>query len=130
MIIRKVTESQLDLAADAARVVLTTKPKGRGFQVKVERRHLGPWQRLGFQRRADGERRRCNGVCWHGFREFMRQVYALAPDAVFVTAMIRYDGSEDFEAKHGETYHVQVGSQQADPAYYGELCECSEGWAS
>ena len=48
--------------------------------------------------------RRLAAVCWHGHREWMREVFKSAPDAIIITALARYTGSANFEATHADTY--------------------------
>ena len=127
MLVRGLTDVQLYACAKAAEVNLfNVRRQGRGFRFQLHRAGPGsPWGRLAFSRKADGERRGCGGVCWHGHRSFMRAVYHVNPEAVIITAMIRYEGRDDFERRHTATYFRMVGPQ-ADLEYYGGLCKCTE----
>jgi len=69
--------------------------------------------------------RRVHAVCWHGFRDYFRAVYRLTPGAVFSTAVDRWQGSEDFEARYKASGHRNVGSQMA-PRCAAEVCACPE----
>jgi len=48
---------------------------GNCYRVKLK---LGPtkkYQRLGFMKNKNGSRRKINAVCWHGFRDFLIELY-------------------------------------------------------
>lgn len=94
---------------------------------RVNRKDAIKYGRYGFVRnRTTGNRRRTPGsVCWHGHRDFMRALFAMAPDAVLVTAFATYKGREHFESSHWETGDRNVGSQM-DPVTISELCDCEE----
>lgn len=83
------------------------------------------YQRLGFSRTSNGNRRRIHSVCWHGYRDFMAAVYAVDPDAVFRTALATYRNRAEFERTFPATGDKQVGSM-ADPVRYRDLCTCQE----
>ena len=85
------------------------------------------YQRLGFHRNKDGNRRKLGSyvVCWHGHRDFMLALFDAKPDARLKSAMADYRGRADFLASYGNTEHRQVGSMM-DPACYGDLCECED----
>jgi hypothetical protein len=130
MIIRHITLEQLQQAADAAGVRLVgphtehrPRKEGRGFRCR-----LGL---IGEQYRRLGHTgRRVNAVCWHGHYAFMAALFALAPDAVIITASARYDGSGAFNREvgrydGGRAYNQNIGSQFR-PLTYGDACTCGE----
>lgn len=145
MEIRNVTAEQLEHAAHKAVVRMVqggawgarhgmvepigaTREGGRKWRITL-RTVMGEdgrpvWGRLGFRRRKDGTRCRVPGaVCWHGHRAFMRALLEVAPHAVIVTGMARYDGREHFEHAHWATAERNLGSV-VDPVYYADLCDC------
>ncbi len=65
-------------------------------------------------------------VCWHGHREFMRALYRLAPDAVIVTALARYDGSEHFERTFESTRALPAQRMGVALTVAIMPCDCSE----
>lgn len=83
--------------------------------------------RYGFSRnRSTGNRRRVPGaVCWHGHRNFMRELFRLAPGAVLVSAFATYKGRDDFERNHGDTAYREVGSRM-EPVSFADLCDCDD----
>jgi len=82
----------------------------------------GKYQRLssGYGRALE---HRVFAVCWHGFRDFLRAVYRLEPNAVFYTAFDTWRGSEDFEARYQDSGFRNIGSQ-AMPISACEACRC------
>lgn len=129
---KNITREQLEHAAECIGVtvdVRTLNNAGTRHQVKVN---------PGETRDADGDRkyqrispsqfqngRRVAAVCWHGFRDFFRECFKAAPDAVFRTAMDTWNGSADFEARYRESGHRNVGSQMY-PMTAAEACRCPE----
>lgn len=130
MLVRQTTPEVIRQAARDAGVSLDNeRPDGRGYRF-VLRRDYGTtlYRRRAFHRRKDGKRAYATGgvICWHGHRAFMRRLFQLAPDAILISTMARYDGAGDFESRHGFTAYKEVGSM-ADSAQYSELCDCEEG---
>jgi hypothetical protein len=75
-----------------------------------------------YQRRSLDNRQQVAVVCWHGHRDWMREVYRVAPDARIKTALADYRGAVDFEARYRSTQDA-----------YGDVwCECGQmtkrGW--
>ena len=69
--------------------------------------------------------RRVHAVCWHGFRDFFRAVFADAPEARFYTALDKWLGSADFEARFRESGHRNIGPAIA-PVPIASACRCPE----
>lgn len=53
--------------------------------------------------------RRVHAVCWHGFRDYFRKVYASTPDARFRTSIDTWRGAADFEARFQESGYRNIG---------------------
>jgi hypothetical protein len=66
-----------------------------------------------------------SAVCWHGFRDFFRAVFAQVPEAVFQTAVDTWRGSEDFEARFPASGHRNIGPQIA-PVMMADACRCPD----
>ena len=78
--------------------------------------------------RGDGARaswsgRRTPSLCWHGFRDVIRAIFAVDPNATILTAMARYEGSEGFESTYPATAYKNIGSMM-QPVTMPELCDC------
>lgn len=116
------------------------RPKGKGWNLVLRLREPGVFSRRALSGRCScsashtwwgatrcpsgiHNARRLSCVCWHGHREFMRALFALAPDARITTGIITYKGSEDFERTHNETGYRNIGSQMA-PVAGREACDC------
>ena len=67
--------------------------------------------------------RRVFAVCWHGHRDFMREIFKRDPSARVKTAWADYKGVEDFEEKFPETAYLNVGSMMY-PMFASEVCTC------
>ena len=80
-----------------------------------------PYQRV----RASERGQRVQAVCWHGFRDYFRACFALAPDATFRTALDHWRGAADFENRFEQTAARPTG-----PRMFGftvsEVCACPE----
>ena len=84
--------------------------------------------------RAHGSRRAASGrhgkyLCWHGFRDVVRGIMAVNPDAKVRSAAAVYDGSVGFERVYPGTAERNVGSLY-QPQYMPNLCvgACAGDW--
>ena len=80
-----------------------------------------PYQRVSAS--AFRPERRVYAVCWHGYRDFMREIFSRDPEARIKTYVADYKGKEDFEEKYPETAYTNVGSMMY-PQYLSEVCKC------
>ena len=143
MIAAGITGDALRAAAQAVGVTVDMRAlnaKRTRWQVKVNpgplplealtpkgNRRKGPAGNNRYQRVSGSAYRsgRVNAVCWHGFRDFFRAAFRLAPDAVFRTALDTWRGSADFEARFRESGFRNVGAPIA-PRYACDVCVCPE----
>lgn len=72
-----------------------------------------------------GSERRVTAVCWHGFRDYFRECFKAAPDAVFRTAFDVWNGSDDYEARYRENGARNIGSQVM-PLAACDACRCPD----
>ncbi len=96
--------------------VTTRTPSGR---VAVNGR--GPYTAL---RSRWGKDRMINAVCWHGHREFYRELFRRAPDAVVTTKLARYTAAT-FESVFPATGGTNIGSRM-EPQRLDHACRCAE----
>lgn len=69
--------------------------------------------------------RKINAVCWHSFRDFIREIYKVNSQAIIVTGIARYDCRDNFERTYYRTGIINVGSQ-AKPLFFEDACRCNE----
>lgn len=81
-----------------------------------------------------GSRRSWSGrhgkwLCWHGFRDVVRGVMEVNPDAVVRTGLEVYRGKQGFEGSYVATGGRNAGSM-VQPAYLPEMCvgTCAGDW--
>ena len=130
-----VTEEQIREAAASVGLALHSDWQGNGitpdgralrFRLSVDsnaQRDVDGF--LPYQRASTGtyaRRRRVAAVCWHGHRDFMRALFALAPEMRLKTALANYRGREDFERTFEDTFGESNGYHLS----YGEACNCSD----
>lgn len=84
---------------------------------------LAPGQRRSASAFSNG--RRINAVCWHVYRDVLRELFNAYPEARVYTAMAKYKGRDGFEANYPATAHQNIGSM-AYPMTMPETCDC--GW--
>jgi len=65
-------------------------------------------------------------VCWHGHRDFMRALFALAPDAEIRSAMATYKGSDNFEQTFGFTRYAGGSRMGVQMIPYADACTCAD----
>lgn len=156
MNVKNATSSQIEDAADVVGVRpynLRESGKGYAFQLKTRadgamRQRLdwrgklvltAPYQRLSTQVKRstakgyEGTEYQAvvpGAVCWHGHRDFLRELFRLAPDAVVRTAFITYRGAADFEQNYRETRYGKPGEGStiygSSAVPYAEACTCAE----
>ena len=97
---------------------------GNCHRVKLK---LGPtkkYQRLGFMKNKNGSRRKINAVCWHGFRDFLIELYNISGNNFrVVTAQTTYNNKDDFYNKYPATAVTNIGSM-IEPLHYEDACNC------
>ncbi len=147
MLASNVSLATLEYAAHAVGVRADISPvsgSGRRFRVKLYpavtpdmlspsgRRYRGARGDARYQREAVGcdieGRRVCHrihAVCWHGFRDFFRAVFAQESDAVFRTALDTWRGVEDFEKRFAATGYQTIGPHIASAAI-ASACRCPD----
>lgn len=65
-------------------------------------------------------------ACWHVFRDFYRELFALEPNAVVVSSFAKFTAA-NFEDTYQDTYYTNAGSMM-QPVHFGDLChDCHEG---
>jgi hypothetical protein len=123
MVVRKVDKQTLEAAARSVHVSLYDfKSEGKGFRftLKPDKGDKDRYKRTSASYFNQG--RRVHAVCWHGYRDYMREVFKTNPDAIFVTAKARYKGSEHFEQIHEQT-NTNIGAPIC-PMLYTDTCDC------
>jgi|GEM_PF-2444909 hypothetical protein len=83
------------------------------------------YQRTGFSKNKDGSPKKVNAICWHGFRDFLTELFKQYPKLRVVTAQITYDGYNDFINKFPDTSEINIGSI-VQPLSYGDACLCNK----
>lgn len=148
------TENQIYAAADTVGVRIynfrPVKGGGYGFTLKTGERtkqridwrgklvsspryqRLSQHERTSYAKGHEGERFRVvvpGAVCWHGHRDFFRELFAMAPDAIIKTAFITYKGAEHFERSYRATWDGPPESAQGSFAGYAkpyaDACTCT-----
>ena len=89
----------------------------------VKKKENKNYQRTGFYSNKNGTPRKVNAICWHGFRDFLTEIYKYHPKIRVVTAQITYLNKEDFEKKYPQTAVINIGSQM-QPLNYEDACLC------
>ena len=79
--------------------------------------------------KGPGARRSYSGrrgpwACWHAYRDVLRELFTISPDATITTTMARYTAA-NFETTYPATAYRNIGSRTS-PAYMDEMCDCDE----
>ena len=83
------------------------------------------YQRIGYYNNKDGSKRKVNAICWHGFRDFISEIYKFHPHVRVVSSTATYLNKQDFEYKYPNTAYKNIGSQ-IQPMSYADACLCNE----
>ena len=98
---------------------------GNCYRVKLNKKKENKnYQRKGFYNNKNGTPRKVNAICWHGFRDFLTELYKIYSDLRVFTAQITYNNKEDFELKYPNTANINIGSM-VQPLSYGNACFCN-----
>ena len=96
------------------------------YRVKlVKKKENKNYQRKGFYNNKNGTPRKVNAICWHGYRDFLIELYKVYSDLRVFTAQITYNNKEDFELKYPDTANINIGSV-VQPLNYGNACFCNK----
>ena len=115
--------SFMNIAKDLQINVDFDQVSGNCWRVKLKLGSSKKYQRLGFSRNKDGSRKKVNAVCWHGYRDFIIELYKISPDFRIVSAQATYNNKEDFYSKYPATGKNNIGSM-VDPLNYEDACNC------
>ena len=95
------------------------------YRVKlIKKKENKNYQCKGYYNNKNGTPRKVNAICWHGFRDFLIELYKLNSSFRVVTAQITYNNKEDFELKYPDTANINIGSM-VQPLNYGNACFCN-----
>ena len=81
------------------------------------------YQRIGFYNNKDGSLRKINAICWHGYRDFINELYTINENLRIVSAQATYLNKEDFLNKYPDTAYNNIGSI-IKPMNYADACLC------
>jgi len=94
------------------------------FRVKlIKKKENKNYQRTGYYNNKDGSKRKVNAICWHGFRDFITEIYKFHPHVRVVSSTATYLNKQDFEFKYPDTAYKNIGSIM-QPMYYASACLC------
>ena len=103
-------------------------PRFVGIENPRMRRWTGARGDSKYQRESVGygtAGRRVHAVCWHGFRDYFREVYMTTPEAWFRTSVAMWRGAADFEARFRVSGYRNIGPPVA-PVMMASACRCLE----
>ena len=99
---------------------------GNCYRVKlIKKKENKNYQRKGFYNNKNGTPRKVNAICWHGFRDFLTELYKIYSDLRVFTAQITYNNKEDFELNYPNTANINIGSM-VQPLKYKDACFCNK----
>ncbi len=140
MLVKRITKSTLRRVADEVDIGMAYepyRPLSGGIRVRFvpdrDPTYKGQHGHYRYQRRSASPfntERKIFALCWHGYREALRKLFELAPNAKVYTALARranissYTAS-NFEKVFPDTGYVNIGSQMM-PVQAREACFCSE----
>jgi len=96
------------------------------YRVKlVKQKENKNYQRTGYYNNKDGTPRKVNAICWHGFRDFLNELYLAYPLLRVVTSQTTYTNRTNFISTFKATGYNNIGSQ-IQPLEYHNACLCNE----
>ena len=95
------------------------------YNVKLRLDKTKKYQRTGYITCKNGQKNKVNAVCWHGYRDFMIELYKISDNFRIKTCDIYYQNEEDFYNRYQSTGYKNIGSV-IDPIQYKDACLCNE----
>jgi hypothetical protein len=95
------------------------------YNVKLKLDKTKKYQRTGYMTCKNGHKNKVNAVCWHGYRDFMIELYKYSDNFKIKTCHIYYQNKQDFYDRYGDTGKVNIGSYY-EPLYFEDACNCNE----
>tara|TARA_R100000781_G_scaffold14134_1_gene11964 strand:+ start:174 stop:587 length:414 start_codon:yes stop_codon:yes gene_type:complete len=95
------------------------------YNVKLKLDKSKKYQRTGYMTCKNGQKNKVNAVCWHGYRDFMIELYKISDNFKIKTCHIYYQNKQDFYNRYEDTGTVNIGSY-IKPLYFEDSCLCSE----
>ena len=83
------------------------------------------YQRTGFITLKNGKKNKINSICWHGYKDFLTELYNIYDDLRIFTAQITYNNKKDFELNFESTGQKNIGSM-VEPLQYNNACLCNK----
>jgi len=116
---------EVDLVNAAAKVGVRVDLRGGGRfglktdgGIKTNKKHP-KYRKIGrYGRTVPG------AVCWHGHRDFFRELFELKPEAVIETALATYKGAEHFEDTYRDTRWGSGGRGSFVGTLGQQECDC------
>ena len=95
------------------------------YNVRLRLDKTKKYQRTGYMTCKNGQKNKVNSVCWHGFRDFMIELYKINDNFRIKTCDIYYQNKEDFYNRYEQTGLINIGLG-SDPILYKNACLCNE----
>tara|TARA_R110001592_G_C12717970_1_gene708601 strand:+ start:167 stop:580 length:414 start_codon:yes stop_codon:yes gene_type:complete len=95
------------------------------YNVKLRLDKTKKYQRTGYMTCKNGKKNKVNAVCWHGYRDFMIELYKINHNFRIKTCDIYYQNKEDFYNRYQQTGYQNIGSM-VEPIKYKDACLCNE----
>ena len=96
------------------------------YRVVLKKYKSSPkYQRTGFITLKNGKKNKINSICWHGYKDFLTELYNIYDDLRIFTAQITYKSKKDFELNFESTGQKNIGSM-VEPLQYQNACLCNK----
>jgi hypothetical protein len=122
-------EGSINSIASNLEIALDYNPLSKNcYRVKLKKgpnkskyQRLSPWIT-----NKDGSKKKIGGaVCWHGYRDFLINLYKVNQNIRIVSATAEYLDETHFNETYPDTWNKNIGSM-VNPAPYGACCTCEQ----
>lgn len=122
-------ESSINSIANNLEIALDYNPLSKNcYRIKLKKgSNKSKYQRLSaWLTNKDGSKRIVgNAVCWHGYRDFIINLYKINSNIRIVSATTTYVDQDHFNETYPDTWNKNIGSV-INPAPYGSCCTCEQ----
>jgi hypothetical protein len=121
---------KIEMIADKLKIKLDyDQVSSNCFRIKLNLDSSRAYQRTSTTLNKKGNYRKVHAVCWHGYRDFLIELYKLNPSIRVVTAQATYNNEHHFNATYGATGSNNIGSY-IEPMEYQYACLCRDSEAA
>lgn len=125
--ITNATQKELELALKRVNKTYKNNIKFKRLDQKTKNRinfTLTVHSSKGLGGRIGHTGRKICACCWHGYRDFLKELFEINPNIKVISCHANYDGKDGFYQNFPDTGYKNIGSMM-QPLNMMDACECA-----